>query len=366
MARPDPEEPYYDEAEALEDDDDELTEKQIHEAYFSVLSSQFMHIRQAVRATPPPHAKLSPGTPTFAAAFDGDTRTTRKWSAVLRKSDPHPVQVSRLSKDSVMRILRIILGGKFLRQGYPIEERTSRWLWALLARLPDRGELDFSEIGWIRDLGRRAVLLGRSLAEMAALREDLEEGGLGVHEGVDASSSDEDAPVDDEAENPDILDNLQAAVAASRPKIDPEDGDDAFGAEHQQPNDTALSEAIHDEVKAFQGASGAVPSGTSLGTGGEDRNYDLEAQGDVDDEDVAMELASNSSADEAPMLADLDDAKARLLERLAQDDHIDAEEAARERSRMNMRATLNMILTVAGEFYGQRDLLEFREPFVGL
>ena len=33
------------------------------------------------------------------------------------------------------------------------------------------------------------------------------------------------------------------------------------------------------------------------------------------------------------------------------------------RAQVNLRATLNMILTVAGEFYGQRDLLEFRNPF---
>ncbi len=33
------------------------------------------------------------------------------------------------------------------------------------------------------------------------------------------------------------------------------------------------------------------------------------------------------------------------------------------RAAMNQRATLCMILTVAGEFYGQRDLLGFRDPF---
>ncbi|GAW26071.1 putative aspartyl-tRNA synthetase protein [Rosellinia necatrix] len=37
-----------------------------------------------------------------------------------------------------------------------------------------------------------------------------------------------------------------------------------------------------------------------------------------------------------------------------------------DRALVNERATLNMILTVAGEFYGQRDLLEFRDPFGGL
>jgi hypothetical protein len=33
---------------------------------------------------------------------------------------------------------------------------------------------------------------------------------------------------------------------------------------------------------------------------------------------------------------------------------------------VNMRATVNMILTVVGEFYGQRDLLAFRDPFAGV
>lgn len=41
----------------------------------------------------------------------------------------------------------------------------------------------------------------------------------------------------------------------------------------------------------------------------------------------------------------------------------DSSGADDERLELNMRVTLNMILTVAGEFYGQRDLLEFRNPF---
>ena len=70
-----------------------------------------------------------------------------------------------------MRLLRIILGGKFLRKNQELRERTSRWIWALLARLPDKGELDYQEIGWIRELGKRAVLLMVSLAEMEVLKE---------------------------------------------------------------------------------------------------------------------------------------------------------------------------------------------------
>jgi len=109
----------------------------------------------------------------------------------------------------------------------------------------------------------------------------------------------------------------------------------------------------------------------------EDPDYEdgeiAEEDGDKD-EDIAMELESASSIEEGEAAdddqGDLEDAKARLLAQLdasaAEERQRLAAEGARERSRMNMRATVNMILTVAGEFYGQRDLLEFREPFVGM
>lgn len=341
MARPDSEPDG-----GVEDDgvDDRVAIKAVQEAYFASLLDSFSHLRQIVHGKPPSSAKLPPGTSTFAAASDGDSRATRLWSGILRKSDPNPIQVARLSKPSVLRILRIILGGKFLRQGYTVEERTSRWLWALLARLPDRGELDYAEIGWIRDLGRRAVLLGRSLSEMAALREELEEGALGLHEDVDGSSSDEE-----DADVPQLKDSVSNAPATGTKS--------ELQAGFELGKTDTTTNGDQDEAIVMKGV--ADPKGEASAE-------EEQEEGEIEEEDdVAMDIASNSSADEAPA-TNLDDAKARLLERLAKDEHIDAAEAAKQRSRMNMRATLNMILTVAGEFYGQRDLLEFREPFVGL
>jgi hypothetical protein len=81
---------------------------------------------------------------------------------------------------------------------------------------------------------------------------------------------------------------------------------------------------------------------------------------------------------------DLEAAKSRLLARLDRSggdsepgspntpeeeedgEHVQEDSDEALRARMNMRATINMILTVAGEFYGQRDLLEFRDPFAGM
>jgi hypothetical protein len=178
---------------------------------------------------------------------------------------------------------------------------------------------------------------------MAALREELEEGGLGAHEAVDRSSSDEDLMAD-----PDDLE-VEGAVS-------PEQDEDDSPPEHDQ--------------DAEQTPKTTEPKMTSP------PKADAE-DGEIDeDEDVAMDIASDSEAEEGEVPAlepqeNLQAAKERLLGQLengasSEQDEEAEKEAAKQRLRANLRATLNMILTVAGEFYGQRDLLEFREPFVGM
>ncbi|KAM3514816.1 hypothetical protein MY11210_001540 [Beauveria gryllotalpidicola] len=321
----------WDEAE---DEDGEVSEAAVLEAYTSAIMHQYHRLRAILNRPPPVDAAkhITSSQATYADAFGPGSTAIKVWPPLLRNTDPTPLQVSLMSKDTVIRLLRLMLGGKFLRRGYPLPERTSRWIWALLARLPERGELNYSEIGWVRDLGRRAVLLGRSLSEMAALREELAEGGLGVNDAVDASSSDDEV----------VADELDGQEEDGAPN----------GDEAEKMND-----------KPDQGAG----------------KEDTEAAEEGED-DVAMDLESDSDEgeireDKEEKLSEKDEsleaAKAAFLARLevqASDDEDDDEklDAVRERSRMNMRATLNMILTITGEFYGQRDLLEFREPFVGM
>ncbi|RGP63150.1 hypothetical protein FLONG3_10011 [Fusarium longipes] len=336
----------YEEGEYPEDEYDEYDEEvAIHEAYFASVMDQYLRLRTILHADPPRNARsrLAQAQLKTEAPADNQTSVIATWSRLLRDTDPHPLQIAHMSKDTTLRILRIMLGGKFLRRGYTLPERTSRWIWALLARLPDKGELNYAEIGWIRDLGRRAVLLGRSLAEMAALREELAEGGLGAHEAVDRSSSDEDVMAD-----PEDLE-VEGAVSAEE------------GEEDSTPPETKHEAEQIPKITAPTTTSPPKP--------------DAE-EGEIDeDEDVAMDIASDSDAEEGEVAAqeseNLQAAKQRLLAQIdnaaaSEDDEEVAKEVANQRLRVNLRATLNMILTVAGEFYGQRDLLEFREPFVGM
>lgn len=182
---------------------------------------------------------------------------------------------------------------------------------------------------------------------MAALRDELADGGLGVNEGVDASSSDEDVVGTD---------------------ADDAEGVDSPGENDSPAEDSNQESVARDEVdKGDPGADSTLEGNT---TGRRDEDEEGEIQ-ESETGDIAMDLGSDSDSDQGGTVDEgLEAAKRELLARLgasgAEQELDTQEDGATLRLRMNMRATLNMILTVAGEFYGQRDLLEFREPFVGM
>lgn len=342
-----------------DEEDSAVVQKALNEAYYASILGQYHRTREILHSKLPDNAacRLSASQATEAAPFGRHSPTTRLWTRLLQTTDPHPIQVALMSKDTIIRILRVMIGGKFLRSGHSIPQRTSQWLWALLARLPELGELNHTEVGWIRDLGRRAVLLGRSLAEMAALRDELADDGFGVNDNVDASSSDEEV----------------VAEAVEEEEEEEEDGDE----EHDTLPATEDKTAENAVLNSSSPAPIVIPqSENEVQTRNDDEDEDdgeiKETNDDSEDEDVAMDIASDSEADEGEIVeqnddaAALEEAKRNLLARLAESENERRQEEEKRDARMNMRATLTMMLTVAGEFYGQRDLLEFRGPFVGM
>ncbi|CAN8100759.1 unnamed protein product [Discula destructiva] len=417
----------------------------IDTAYFARLITSFHRLRTTLHQTPPPDAiahlssSSSDHTP-YVGTFGAHSRTFALWSARLRTTDPHPAQVAAMDKAAVLRLLRVLLGGKFLRSGGEVHERTSRWLWALLARLPDRGEMDHLEVGHVRDLGKRAALLMHTLKEMAALREEVE---LGGHDGdgdgeVWVGRGEGEHDDEDEDDDEDIDDDDEGAAEQDGATVEGGDvaGEDGeVRADHDKPvvqadNDDAAADpsssapdGLSEEVAAqtVMSASRPEPTPTPLRSTSDNTphqpstapisadgkaapataNDDDVEEGEIADESEPMDLEAeaepedfesakarllanveNATTDggsssevvvEAPTAAtavavESDDKKKHTVQQ-AEDENEDEDKAPAfdpVRSRMNMRATLNMILTVAGEFYGQRDLLEFRDPFHGV
>lgn len=318
-------------------------QKALQQSYFSTLISQFQALRDLLHADPPHEliAALDREHGSFVGDFGPRSKTFAVWNHRIRYTDPHPVQIAAMDKRNALKVLRIVLGGKFIRRGHELRERTSRWIWALLARLPDRGEMDYTEVGWVRELGKRAVLMMVSIAQMDALRDrvddDLEGDGPGSEDGEEG-----------------ILEEVVA--------------DDQDEPSAEQPIRNGTSE---------QPGKGTTDAAAAPTIGPDGAPDDGEIDMDLDDGEV-----SDASSTARDIQADIAAAKARLLHKLdspEQDGNPavepaaaglvqEEEDAALEKARVeaNTRATLNMILTVAGELYGQRDLLEFRDPFPAL
>lgn len=360
---------------------------EIRAAYFASLVNQFLALRTVLQTDPPAHllSSLPKSNPIDVDRFGPKSDTFYKWAGRLRGTDPLPAQVASMRKDGVVRLLRIILGGKFLRKNQELRERTSRWLWALLARLPERGELDYQDIGWVRELGKRAVLLMVSLVEIEVLRDHYDIGDGSVGSSVGGAEVDVDEGVDEE--------------------LGPEEGN-SF-------DETALDATWPPEPATRKDDKNDDPAGVQAeGTEANREDSDVEMQIDSDEEEEEDGEVSEAPQQAREPTADIETAKARLLSQLdgaaaaaaaaASTSETDAdiataakeeeeetptttttlledeafaalaadEEAQKKeqllRARANERATLNMILTVAGEFYGQRDLLEFRDPFGGM
>lgn len=318
-------------------------QKALQQSYFSTLISQFQALRDLLHADPPHElvAALDREHGSFVGDFGPRSKTFAVWNHRIRYTDPHPVQIAAMDKRNALKVLRIVLGGKFIRRGHELRERTSRWIWALLARLPDRGEMDYTEVGWVRELGKRAVLMMVSIAQMDALRDR-----------VDDDLEGDDSPGSEDGEEG-ILEEVVV-----------DDQDEPSAEQH-----------IQNGPSEQPGNGIAVTNTAAAPTIGPDGAPD-DGEIDMDLDDGEVSDASSTARDTQ---ADIAAAKTRLLQKLgcAEQDSNPAvepaaaglvqeeEDAALEKARVqaNTRATLNMILTVAGELYGQRDLLEFRDPF---
>lgn len=246
----------------------------------------------------------------------------------MRTVDPNPAQIATMDKRTVLKLLGLLTTGNLLRQGTKtVDVGASRWAWSLLAKLPERGELTSEEIGVVRELGKKAVLIGMGLKTNT----DMNEGIAEIEAGLEDEEVEEVVPVVNEEE------------------IDLEDD----GEEGE------VLDVITPLTSGFDSSTGlAMASDGNI-------TAEKETLAHIDDAGI-LPLGTTSAQDE------LAAAKAQMLQALdSPNPHLDAKEELKkaeehqttpdDSKNWNTKATIDMTLTVAGEIFGQRDLLEFRK-----
>lgn len=132
------------------------------EHYHAALLAQFRVAQTTLRCTPPLHV-ISNLPASKLISLPEDSRKARaRWEALIGSDDPHPAQLAVMDPASVLelvkllrtRLIHLLHAGDARRVA-----RVGAWLWAVLAKCRDRGELASEEIGELRLLAQRAVYL---------------------------------------------------------------------------------------------------------------------------------------------------------------------------------------------------------------
>lgn len=249
--------------------------------------------------------------------------------------------LSQLEQDTVvygLNILEALLTKRNLAKGKDL----GTWGWGLLARCRPVGEMGSEEVGILRSLGKTAVWLlrgmmagreedGRAEEEVDDLMEEKAEGhsamGLGkVQQDRNQDLPEKEEPVEDNLEPPDVI---QGDVLPSTPDTS---GMDLLERPQGQMETASDTSDPLDQARQRLLSSLTQPSSSKIAS-------------DTPINGTTSPLGELMSDEPPPVIPE---------------DVFSKKQGNEKDSNIQIYATLDMIVTVVGEFYGQRDLLNGR------
>jgi len=203
-------------------DDEHGTSRDAQNVYYKALIGRFEALRWQLAQVPPRHAveRLDEDHGCYMSASEKDYR---KWKWRLGHTEPKPAQLAGMGKETVLRLLRIvgdrkarIIGTDSLvgEGGGGARRKVSAWVWGLLARLPERGELASEEVGVVRELGKRAVWVGVEIkgVDMGGLEEQMGDGEGGGNENEEVVDVEIDEELDPQADDESFLNEHEMRI----------------------------------------------------------------------------------------------------------------------------------------------------------
>lgn len=274
------------------------------EAYYSSLASRLKELRIFLQKTPPLTAIEALTSDRPISLPPDSAKAQQQWRFLLQSQEPQMAQLACMEMGSILEVVKLLkslLAGTVRSRSHQKIERLGAWIWGVLGRCNEAGQLGSEEISELRELGKRAVGLLVGIRDRSGISYgNEEEEDQVIENGQEANG---EKPV-----------TSQIEIVASSPTTNP------------------------------------------------------------------VTATANTSPEIVSDVSELERAKAMLQEKLNTDDHPQsngtlAEEGELEEDSIaegpemqvdrQILITLDMIVTIVGEFYGQRDLLEFRDIWDG-
>lgn len=307
-------------------------------SYNNLLRHRFLLLRSTLRCSPPAGAinTLDNDHPISLPRKAGSAH--KIWRRLLVTVEPRMVQLASMDMDSVLEVLEILarmMSDVVRGDDTQRVRRIGAWAWGLLGKCREVGQLSTREVGVVRNLGKRAATILRKVQEL-----EMDE----YEEEVDSSVVD---PPKEETQQGNLIEDKKDTKEEVQQGSTVQDKEAT--KQETQPEPTAQGE---EETKEEARLEPIVQS--------EEKSNQEELAEPAEAQDSSMPDASLEESD-------LEAAKARLQARLQNNSDsaempasCDEEEEEDDWS-IQTHALLDMIITVVGEFFGQRDLLQERE-----
>ncbi|KAI4763725.1 hypothetical protein E4T52_15503 [Aureobasidium sp. EXF-3400] len=274
------------------------------DAFYDSLATRFEALRRNLRASPSVQAVQTLDDQHPISLPFGNRVADKEWKYHLLNTTPLPAQLASLDSPSILRLLKLVEGQLENCRKSNIPKNLGLWAWSLLGKLDDVGLLQTREVSVVRDLAKMAIWVR-----------------MMHHKAKHGRSNDPDY---------EHIDNYPEENAAAHEEGKAVDADQAgateAGASKIETVEAAVEAQIQEEITSAQDAH----------------------------DDAAMDLDSENQ------LLDAIAAKKRELQTEAEAKEDQKQE---EFPDTNTCVTIDMLVTVASEFYGQKDLLVGRLPW---
>jgi hypothetical protein len=301
--------------------------QEVQEAYHAVLLKKYTVLRaQLEHITGTKLLERIESDPTFI--YKEVAHSRHEWLDSLDRVPPTPAQLAQLSTKDIFRALELCT--RNLSRAGEISRTRAYWIWCLLGKVREYGTLDNSQVGIIRQLAKKSAALGMRLRGATVPAFELPQAeSESDNESVvdwDMNVSDDDGKVTEDA----------MEIEAEADKHPPDTLEAAKARLLAQVDDMAVAE-VAPNVKSIDALHAAVLA--QLG-----------------DRLVKPTLLSRDEAEQQRQTL-RDQKLGKHVEDVPPLKNAEPEDDAI----MHTKATIDMILTVAGECFGQRDLLAYRE-----
>lgn len=344
--------------ESLHYDEEEDEDIDPQEAYYASLTERFLEIRAVLRSVPlapPTHVpRMDPSSAASQATFL-HTATHAEWRYQVMHNIPSMRVLASLHQDGVLRglsRLEALLQQKSLLTGIQ-SKTTGAWCWGLLGRCRDIGEMGSEEVGILRVLGKTALRVGKKMRmqkrtglqmqETAEMDDEVQYPYEDVPDDELKGGQVEAAQVNEEIEEGEVEEDGHQCHA----RMESDDIRNSSVDLFQEKNNEYVLEASVTKSNLMAPSQATNDLSASINSS-EHENGPLGVPEAAEDPLISAKKLILARLHSAPAQLQSD-----CVARKEAVDHSDAEQTA--------FAVLDMIVTVVGEFYGQKDLLDARD-----